>query len=166
MNLVDLSQDKTSLTDQNHGDVEGHASHEETRRIMQICNACRYCEGYCAVFPPWKDAVNLALATPPIWPIYVTIAGRVTTLANMPPPHEFGVNVPQTLAERRIDSYADYAWPPAMGRVFEKNGFLVSLVMVISLSLAVGLMLAMINPALFWGVHIGEGRFIKSCPIR
>jgi len=20
-------------------------------RIMRICNACRYCEGYCAVFP-------------------------------------------------------------------------------------------------------------------
>ncbi|MEC7048547.1 MAG: tricarballylate utilization protein TcuB, partial [Pseudomonadota bacterium] len=25
--------------------------HEETARIMQICNACRYCEGFCAVFP-------------------------------------------------------------------------------------------------------------------
>ena len=51
-----------------------------------------------------------------------------------------------------------------MGRVFEKNGLLVSLVMVISLSLAVGLMLAMINPALFWGVHIGEGAFYKIMP--
>ena len=26
-------------------------AHEETARIMQICNACRYCEGFCAVFP-------------------------------------------------------------------------------------------------------------------
>jgi citrate/tricarballylate utilization protein len=23
----------------------------EARRQMEICNACRYCEGYCAVFP-------------------------------------------------------------------------------------------------------------------
>ncbi|MEA3115709.1 MAG: citrate/tricarballylate utilization protein, partial [Caballeronia sp.] len=23
----------------------------ELSRIMQICNACRYCEGFCAVFP-------------------------------------------------------------------------------------------------------------------
>ena len=23
----------------------------EARRNMEICNACRYCEGYCAVFP-------------------------------------------------------------------------------------------------------------------
>ena len=24
---------------------------EEARRQVEICNACRYCEGYCAVFP-------------------------------------------------------------------------------------------------------------------
>ena len=23
----------------------------EVTRVMQICNACRYCEGFCAVFP-------------------------------------------------------------------------------------------------------------------
>ncbi|MEI5617580.1 hypothetical protein WB403_51705, partial [Streptomyces brasiliscabiei] len=27
------------------------ASETEIARIMQICNACRYCEGFCAVFP-------------------------------------------------------------------------------------------------------------------
>ena len=27
------------------------AASDEVRRIMQICNACRYCEGFCAVFP-------------------------------------------------------------------------------------------------------------------
>jgi citrate/tricarballylate utilization protein len=24
----------------------------EVARDLQICNACRYCEGFCAVFPP------------------------------------------------------------------------------------------------------------------
>ena len=24
---------------------------QEARRQIEICNACRYCEGYCAVFP-------------------------------------------------------------------------------------------------------------------
>ena len=27
------------------------SSVETARRQMEICNACRYCEGYCAVFP-------------------------------------------------------------------------------------------------------------------
>ena len=164
MNLVDLAQQKTSLTDQNHGDLEGHASHEETRRIMQICNACRYCEGYCAVFPAMERRREFSLSDTAYLANLCHNCGACYHACQYAPPHEFAVNVPQTLAERRIDSYADYAWPPAMGRVFEKNGFLVSLVMVISLSLAVGLMLAMINPALFWGVHIGEGAFYKIMP--
>jgi len=24
---------------------------DEAQRVLAICNACRYCEGYCAVFP-------------------------------------------------------------------------------------------------------------------
>ncbi|MET0905869.1 MAG: tricarballylate utilization protein TcuB, partial [Tardiphaga sp.] len=27
------------------------AGEAEVARVMQICNACRYCEGFCAVFP-------------------------------------------------------------------------------------------------------------------
>jgi citrate/tricarballylate utilization protein len=27
------------------------ADEAEIARVMQICNACRYCEGFCAVFP-------------------------------------------------------------------------------------------------------------------
>ena len=27
------------------------AGEAEIARVMQICNACRYCEGFCAVFP-------------------------------------------------------------------------------------------------------------------
>ena len=33
-----------------HGAVLG-AEETEVARVMQICNACRYCEGFCAVFP-------------------------------------------------------------------------------------------------------------------
>ena len=164
MNLVDLAQEKTSLADQNLGDGEGHSSHDETRRIMQICNACRYCEGYCAVFPAMERRREFSLNDTAYLANLCHNCGACYHACQYAPPHEFAVNVPQTLAERRIDSYADYAWPSAMGRVFEKNGLLVSLVMVISLSLAVGLMLAMINPALFWGVHIGEGAFYKIMP--
>jgi len=27
------------------------AAEAEVARVLQICNACRYCEGFCAVFP-------------------------------------------------------------------------------------------------------------------
>ena len=42
----------------------------EARRQTEICNACRYCEGYCAVFPAitrqraFADADIIQLANP------------------------------------------------------------------------------------------------------
>ena len=31
--------------------LETPALIQEARRQLEICNACRYCEGFCAVFP-------------------------------------------------------------------------------------------------------------------
>jgi len=112
------------------------------RRDMEICNACRYCEGFCAVFPALELRREFT-------------AGDLSYLANLchgcrgcyyacqyAPPHEWGVNVPRSLAEVRAESYAEYAWPPGFGQVFQRNGTLVSLV--VALSIAVVLILAML----------------------
>ena len=32
----------------------------EVARVMQICNACRYCEGFCAVFPAMTRRIEFA----------------------------------------------------------------------------------------------------------
>ena len=50
------------------------------------------------------------------------------------PPHEFNVNVPQTLAHRRTDSYASYAWPRALAPLFARNGLAISLVAALSVA--------------------------------
>src|SRR5580692_11840411 len=34
----------------------------EVSRIMQICNACRYCEGFCAVFPAMTHRLEFGRA--------------------------------------------------------------------------------------------------------
>ena len=98
---------------------------ERARHEMEVCNACRYCEGFCAVFP----AVELRREFS---------AGDLSYLANLchncrgcyyacqyAPPHEWGINVPRTLAEVRAQSYAEYAWPPALAQAFDRNGTLV-----------------------------------------
>src|ERR1700761_2710127 len=117
---------------------------------MEICNACRYCEGFCAVFP----AIELRREFS---------AGDLSYLANLchncrgcyyacqyAPPHEWGINVPAHLAEVRAESYAEYAWPKPLAAAFNKNGTLVSLVM--ALGIAVVLILAMLtnNPTTFF----------------
>ena len=140
------------------------ASHEETKRIMQICNACRYCEGFCAVFPAMERRRTFDEGDTAFLANLCHNCGACYHACQYAPPHEFGVNVPATMAERRVQTYADYAWPRAAATLFEKNGLFVSIAISLALALAVGLMLTMINPALFWGVHIGEGAFYTIMP--
>ena len=139
-------------------------AHEETKRIMQICNACRYCEGLCAVFPAMERRREFDEGDTAYLANLCHHCGACYHACQYAPPHEFGVNVPQTLAERRLETYGQFAWPPKMAGIFDKNGLLVSMIITLCLSLAVGLMLAMISPSLFWGVHIGEGAFYVIMP--
>ena len=152
------------MNDINLTALASEKSHEETKRIMQICNACRYCEGFCAVFPAMERRRTFDIGDTAFLANLCHNCGACYHACQYAPPHEFGVNVPQTLADRRMDSYADYAWPRAAGRLFEVNGLFVSIAISLALALAVGLMLAMINPALFWGVHLGEGAFYVIMP--
>ncbi|MFL6651494.1 MAG: tricarballylate utilization 4Fe-4S protein TcuB [Sulfurifustaceae bacterium] len=100
----------------------------EGARLLGICNACRYCEGYCAVFPAMERRLDFP-------------AGDIRYLANLchqcgecyyacqyAPPHEFAVNVPKILAEIRAQSYRRYVWPAMLARVFDRNSLLVALV--------------------------------------
>jgi citrate/tricarballylate utilization protein len=94
----------------------------EARRQIEICNACRYCEGYCSVFPA-------------MFRERIFSDGDITQLANLchncrgcyyacqyTEPHEFALNLPRVLAEVRQDSWQDYAWPGGLARLFHKSG--------------------------------------------
>ncbi|HSF64019.1 MAG TPA: tricarballylate utilization 4Fe-4S protein TcuB [Paracoccaceae bacterium] len=95
---------------------------DDARRQVEICNACRYCEGYCSVFPAITRQTAFA-------------QGDLTQLANLchncrgcyyacqyTPPHEFMLNLPAALAEVRQDSWDRFAWPQPVSRLFQRNG--------------------------------------------
>lgn len=42
-------------------------------------------------------------------------------------PHEFNVNVPQTMARVRVNTYTEFAWPKSFGRLYARNGLTLSL---------------------------------------
>jgi citrate/tricarballylate utilization protein len=42
-------------------------------------------------------------------------------------PHEFAVNVPKAMAKVRLDTYVEYAWPPALGKLYQRNGLTLAL---------------------------------------
>jgi citrate/tricarballylate utilization protein len=136
----------------------------EAGRLMTVCNACRYCEGLCAVFPAMELRNTFA-------------AGDLDYLANLchgcgacywdcqfAPPHAFAVNVPRALAELRGESYARYAWPGALAGLFARNGLAVALIAAASVALFVGGFMAANDPAMMFGSQRGAGMFYALMP--
>jgi citrate/tricarballylate utilization protein len=136
----------------------------DARRELEICNACRYCEGFCAVFPAMMQRRTFG-------------DGDIAYLANLchdckgcfhacqyAPPHPFGVNLPQTLAEVRHATYEQYAWPAPLARLFRHNG------VVVCAAGALGIALALLLVALLRGADLsmpagtGPGAFYAVIP--
>ena len=102
-------------------------------RQMTICNACRYCEGYCAVFPAMEQRRIFTKAD-------------LTYLANLcfdcrdcyyacqyAPPHEFAVNIPKFMSELRADTYREFTWPAMLSGLFKHNALAVGLITAVSI---------------------------------
>ena len=140
---------------------------EEGQRMASICNACRYCEGFCAVFPALERRLSFA-------------EGDLTYLANLchncgscyyacqyAPPHEFQLNFPKMLAEIRGESYEKYAWPAALAGLFQRNGLVVSLLTVASLVVLVLVMIFFSDPSVLFSAHSdSQGSFYAVLPHR
>lgn len=112
----------------------------EVSRQLQICNACRYCEGFCAVFPAMTRRLEFGHADIHYLANLCHNCGACLHACQYAPPHEFAVNVPQAMAQVRGQTYADYAWPPALGKLYQRNGVTVAL----ALAAALALFLAMV----------------------
>ena len=133
------------------------AAEQEVARVMQICNACRYCEGFCAVFPAMTRRLDFAKADIHYLANLCHNCGACLHACQYAPPHEFAVNVPQAMASVRGQTYADYAWPPALGRLYQRNGLTLSLALVagLTLFLLLGAMLQGGGLAALWGADLG-----------
>ena len=134
---------------------------ERARHEIEVCNACRYCEGFCAVFPALELRREFS-------------AGDLSYLANLchncrgcyyacqyAPPHEFAVNVPQAMARVRLETYTELAWPRALGALYKRNGLTLSVAL--AAGLALFLMLAAAMNGSLWGT-MPDGNFYAIFP--
>ncbi len=133
----------------------------EVGRQMQICNACRYCEGFCAVFPAMTRLLEFGKADIHYLANLCHNCGACYHACPYTLPHEFAVNVPQALARVRGQTYADYAWPPALGALYQRNG------LTMALALAAGLALFLVLAVMLKGPLFHEplaGNFYAIFP--
>jgi citrate/tricarballylate utilization protein len=136
----------------------------EAGRQMVICNACRYCEGFCAVFPAMELRRSFS-------------AGDLSYLANLcfdcracyyacqyAPPHEFAINVPKVFAELRVDTYADYGWPRLLSKSRQHRGVAAALSSAICVAAILLLVLLLQGPGVVFSTHLTAGAFYRVVP--
>ena len=138
---------------------------DEGRRMASICNACRYCEGYCAVFPALERRLAFAEDDLAYLANLCHNCGSCYYACQYAPPHEFQLNFPEMLAQIRGETYKRYAWPRALARAFERNGLVVSLITAASLAFFLLAMTFVIDRSVLFAPHPDrEGSFYAVIP--
>ena len=130
-------------------------------RMLQICNACRYCEGFCAVFPAMTRRIEFTPSTVHYLANLCHNCGACLHACQYAPPHEFGVNIPRVMAQLRKETYMNFAWPRMMGELYKINGVAVALSASVSVMVFLFLALAL-NGKFFGGVL--DGNFYAVFP--
>jgi citrate/tricarballylate utilization protein len=126
---------------------------EEGRRMANICNACRYCEGFCAVFPALERRLRFAEGDLAYLSNLCHDCGSCYYACQYAPPHEFQLNFPRILAEIRVESYAKYAWPSTLAALFRGNALTVGAAAAACLALLLSALLAFDDPSALFAAH-------------
>ena len=150
--LQQLTQEAQALA---RGEILLTSAEKEVARQLQICNGCRYCEGFCAVFPAMTRRLEFGKADIHYLANLCHNCGACLHACQYAPPHEFAINVPKSMATVRGQTYADYAWPKALGGLYKSNGLTVSMALALSLSLF--LILAIQSNGTLWGGPVENG---------
>src|SRR5436190_8763410 len=121
----------------------------EAQRAFSICNACRYCEGYCAVFPALERRLSFTQGDAHYLANLCHNCGACLYACQYAPPHEFQLNLVRVLAQVRNETYNTCAWPRLLASAFARNGVFVSWVTALSIVLTLMFAAWFANPAPF-----------------
>jgi citrate/tricarballylate utilization protein len=143
------------------GELAMGSPESEADRMLQICNACRYCEGFCAVFPAMTRRIEFTPSTVHYLANLCHNCGACLHACQYALPHEFGVNIPRVMAQLRKETYMNFAWPRMMGELYKINGVAVALSASVSVMVFLFLALAL-NGRFFGGVL--DGNFYAVFP--
>ncbi|MEO7404347.1 MAG: tricarballylate utilization 4Fe-4S protein TcuB [Burkholderiales bacterium] len=136
---------------------------KEGERMLTICNACRYCEGYCAVFPAMERRLSFAQGDMSYLANLCHNCGECYYACQFSPPHEFNLNLPQSLAKIRVETYREYAWPQPLAKAFNRNGTGTAMLLVACLVIAMFLGSFLLGAERLFQVA-GDGNFYKVIP--
>ena len=140
------------LADELQDGLTLHGAH-----TLTVCNACRYCEHYCPVFPALEQRLVFHKADLAYLSNLCHNCGECLYACQYAPPHEFGIDVPRTLARIRHRSYEEYAWPRWLGAAFRHHGIFTALLLAVVLTAALFASILATKPGALW--QSGDGNF-------
>ena len=152
-----------NISDFNLADL-ARMNQDEAARQMSICNACRYCEGLCAVFPAMELRRSFEGKDLDYLSNLCHNCGACYQACQYAPPHEFGVNVPRAMADLRENSYARYVWPAALAPIFARNAFWLGLAAVLFVAVFVIGTIVWHAPGAMFETYTGPGAFYALIP--
>lgn len=138
---------------------------EDAQRVLRVCNACRYCEGFCAMFPAMARRLEFTENDVMYLGNLCHNCGSCLYACQFSPPHEFQVNVPRLMARVRGETYRRHAWPGFLGKLYDNNAVAVSLISAFGIALIFWLAGVLSNPERFFAAHAdAQGSFYALIP--
>lgn len=138
---------------------------DDGARVMRICNACRYCEGFCAVFPAMERRLTFSAADLQYLANLCHDCQECYHACQYAPPHPFGVDLPRTLAALRRVSYRRYAWPGIFAGLFDRGVLTLALSAALAPVLLWATLALLVEPAVLFGAHSdADGAFYRVMP--
>jgi citrate/tricarballylate utilization protein len=135
----------------------------EAQRQLGICNACRYCEGYCATFPALEARARYEAADVAYLANLCHDCGACVQACMYTAPHEFAVDIRTLLSDVRRESYAAYAWPRRLAGVFSRGWTALAAATIMGAAVALAIALGAEGGSAFER-HEGEGAFYEVVP--
>jgi citrate/tricarballylate utilization protein len=84
---------------------------DEAKRQLGVCNSCRYCAGYCPVWPALELRTDLTNADMTHLANLCHDCRDCFTACMYTAPHEFALNPPEVFTAIREVTYTKYVWP-------------------------------------------------------
>ena len=126
---------------------------QEAEQALRICNACRYCEGFCAVFPALERRRVFAAHDIVYLANLCHDCGECLYSCQYAPPHPFALHLPSTLAAVRRETYVAYAWPRWLAGLVASHRVGALLAIVALPVLALVLLAALVPFPVLFGAH-------------
>jgi citrate/tricarballylate utilization protein len=137
---------------------------DEANRQLTICNACRYCEGYCAVFPAMERRLEIGDADVEYLANLCHDCRACYYACPFVAPHEFAIDLPRALSEVRRATYSRYSPVDLARRIGRSWRVSLALITAVAIVVLLAIVAATTGIPALGSAHLGPGAFYEIVP--